>query len=39
MLAIESRIAAELGVKSPQVIAAVALLNGGSTGAVHRALS
>src|SRR5579883_479032 len=31
MLAIESRIAAELGVKSPQVIAAVALLDGGST--------
>src|SRR5579883_86258 len=31
MLAIESRIAAELGVKSPQVIAAVALLDGGAT--------
>jgi uncharacterized protein len=31
MLAIESRIAAELGVKSPQVLAAVALLDGGAT--------
>src|SRR6185437_8742705 len=31
MLPIESRIAAELGVKPPQVIAAVALLDGGAT--------
>src|SRR5579863_10652702 len=31
MIPIESRIAAELAVKSPQVIAAVALLDGGAT--------
>ena len=39
MVTIESRIAAELSVKPPQVVAAVALLDEGRHGAVHCALS